>query len=93
MLPVPYFQVVFTLPTLTGEIAFQNTVYDPVPHGRRDAHHHRRRPQASRCEIGEGSGGTVDETGVRARAPQEEAGSISSATRRSCRGHDRRHRA
>ena len=51
LLPVPYFHVVFTLPTLAAEIAFQNKAVDlsiSVPRCRRDADDHRRRSQASR---------------------------------------------
>lgn len=52
LLPVPYFHVVFTLPAPAREIAFQNkavVLSHPIPLRGGDAHHHRGRPQASRC--------------------------------------------
>ena len=51
LLPVPYYHVVFTLPAAIGAIAFQNKarrLRPPVQDRRRDADHHRRRPEASR---------------------------------------------
>ena len=50
LLPVAYYHVVFTLPAAIGAIAFQNKarLRPPVQDRRRDADHHRRRPEASR---------------------------------------------
>jgi hypothetical protein len=50
LLPVPYFHVVFTLPSAIGDIAYQNkaVIYGPVRGLGRDDAHHRGRQKAPR---------------------------------------------